>query len=34
MGPEKLLLVAAEWPDQVCAIDEERSLIEGNLPEV
>jgi ATP-dependent DNA helicase RecG len=34
MGPEKLLLVAAEWPDQVGAFDEERPRIEGNLPQV
>jgi ATP-dependent DNA helicase RecG len=34
MGPEKLLLVAAEGPDQVGAIDEERPRIEGNLPQV
>ena len=34
MGPEKLLLVTAEWPDQVGAFDEERPRIEGNLPEV
>lgn len=34
MGPEKLLLITAEWPDQVGAFDEERPRIEGNLPEV
>ena len=34
MGPEKLLLVTAERPDQVGAFDEERPRIEGNLPQL